>query len=320
METECIRLPAKIFESNLPRLFELLGMHDISDRAIVLDFRHVSYWIPAAVVFTCAMVDRWTSRGRTVQFSNHATSEACRYLQRIDFFDKLGFVFPDSFMRHDRGSSLVEIRRVEPGVARLKDPLAGLLAACLAGTDDAGDEAFLFAEFSLGEVIANCQQHAGASGFVSGQYVPTRGWSRIGVADCGVGIRESFRAAGSPHFRKDMSQLEALRKALQPWVSSKNHLRTGPYGEPPNRGVGLSIIGHMLAESGGEFFIASGNAWHYRRGQGAASTGEMRAEIPGTVVSLLFDRGQIGSFRTMVAAANRALDLTGRGADETLFQ
>jgi hypothetical protein len=182
------------------------------------------------------------------------------------------------------------------------------------------DEAVLFAEFSLGEVIANSQQHAGATGFVSGQYVQSRSWSRIGMADCGIGIRDSFRLTGSPHYREGMSHMDALQKALQPWVSSKNHLRTGPYGEPPNRGMGLSVIEHMLAATGGELFVCSGNSWIHRQGPAPAVTGTLLHELPGTVVSLLFDRSQINDFRAMVAEANRSLDLTERESAESLFE
>ena len=320
MSQSVLRLPSKVFESNLPKLLDLLSSHDRSDNKVFLDFCSVAYWIPAAVVFTCAIVDRWVKRGRVVSFTNHLSSDACRYLQRIDFFEQLGFILPEPFERHDPRTAFVEIQRVEPGVARLKDPLAGRLAACLAGTTDMQDEAVLFAEFSLGEVMANSQQHANATGFVSGQYVHSRSWSRIGIADCGVGIRESFRLAGSPHFREDMSHAQALQKALEPWVSSKNHLRTGPYGEPPNRGMGLSMIGHMLAASGGEFFICSGDAWVHRRGSAPATAGSLRHEMPSTVVSLLFDRGQISDFRGLVVEANRALNLTEERSGENLFE
>jgi hypothetical protein len=315
-----LHLPARVFESNLPKLLGLLARHDSTEGKVVLDFQSVAYWIPAAIVSTCASVDRWIKSGREVGFTNHNNSEACRYLQRIDFFETLGFALPEAFMRRDPGASFVEVQSVEPGVARLKDPLAGRLATCLAGSTDLQDDAVLFAEFSLGEVIANSQQHAGATGFVSGQYVQSRGWSRIGMADCGIGIRDSFRLAGSPHYREGMSHLDALQKALQPWVSSKNHLRTGPYGEPPNRGMGLSMIGHMLAATGGEFFVCSGDSWIHRRGSAPALTGTLRHELPGTVVSLLFDRAQINDFRTLVVEANRALDLTERQSTESLFE
>jgi len=79
-------------------------------------------------------------------------------------------------------------------------------------------------------------------------------------------------------------------------------------------------IGHMLGASGGEFFLCSGDAWVHRRGTAAPVSGTMRHEIPGTVVSLLFDRGQISDFRALVVEANRALNLTESSSGENMFE
>ena len=314
-------LPARIFEANLPKLLGDLAALDSSELGLSLDFRRVEYWIPTAIVSLCAMVNRWVDQDRKVFFENVESAPACGYLQRIDFFERIGLCLPENFRRHAAGTSFVEIQQIEPGVARLNEPLTKALAECLAGTTEESDEVLRFAQYSLGEIIANCQQHAGKPGFVAAQYVAAKDWARIGMADYGMGIRESFRSAESPHFREGMSHAEALELAMTPWVSSKTHRKSGPYGESPNRGVGLKMILHMLRDSFGEMFIGSGDAWRHYRGRGMVEVGTLPGgrEFCGTCVSIRFDRGQIGDFQRLLTNAGAAINLTPDQGDDNFF-
>ena len=315
------RLPAKVFEANLPGVLGRLAALDATEEPLVLDFLSVEYWTPAAIVALCAMVNRWIEQGRRIAFENVEESPACSYLQRIDFFERVGLRLPEHFRRRDPRTSFVEIQQVYPGFARLSEPLPKRLAECLAGTTDTGNEVLRFSQYALGEIIANCQQHAGKPGFVAAQYVAAKDWARIGIADYGMGIRESFRSAESPHFREGMSHSEALEMAMTPWVSSKNHRKSGPYGESPNRGVGLKMILHMLKDSCGEMFISSGDAWRHYQRNGRVEAGCLPGgrEFPGTCVSILFDRAQIDDFQRMVTKAGEAIHLTPDQGDDKFF-
>ena len=310
------RLPSKVFESNLPRLLDGFAGMDAGEEPLVLDFRHVEYWIPAAIVFACAMANCWRERGRSVSFLHVGECRAFGYLQRMDFFERVGLKIPEHFNRHDPGTSFVEIQEVFPGPARMKDPVATSLAVCLAGTENRLNDALRFSEYAVGEVVANCQQHAMKPGFAAAQYAARTDSVRIGVADYGIGIRESFRLAVSPHYREGMTDPEALELAMRPWVSSKNHLRTGSYGESPNRGIGLKMIRHMVSDSFGELFISSGRAWTHFRNSGC-TTGVLSHDrrVPGTLVSIRFDRGNVGDFQGMLQAAQAAVGLTTEDAE-----
>lgn len=314
-------LPAKIFESNLPKLLADLARLDQNEDDLVLDFSHVEYWIPPAIVMMCSMVNRWKERERGVHFDGVDGCKACGYLQRMDFFDRVGFPLPENFTRRDRGTSFVEIEQVLPGIARLRDPLARKLAECLAGTTESMDDVLRLSEFSLGEVIGNCQQHAEKPGYVTAQYVQKMDWARMGIADYGIGIRESFRKAGSPHYREGMTHSEALELAMRPWVSSKKHIKTGPYGESPNRGIGLKIVRHLIGNSGGELFLASGDAWRHYFGNNPARTGQLAdgLSIPGTLVSIRFDRGRIADFLELLTEAQNSVNLTPETEDAKFF-
>jgi hypothetical protein len=315
------RLPAKVFEANLPRVLGDLAALDSTEEPLALDFLSVEYWTPAAIVSLCAMVNRWIEQGRPIAFENVEESPACSYLQRIDFFERVGLHLPETFQRRDPRTSFVEIQQVYPGFARLSEPLPKRLAECLAGTTDPSNEVLRFSQYALGEIIANCQQHAGKPGFVAAQYVASRDWARIGIADYGMGIRESFRNAESPHFREGMSHSEALEIAMTPWVSSKTHRKSGPYGESPNRGVGLKMVLHMLKDSCGEMFISSGDGWRHYQRNGCVDEGTLPGgrEFPGTCVSILFDRGQIDDFQHLVARAGKSINLTPDQGDSKFF-
>lgn len=310
-----VTLPAKIFESNFPRLLAAFGSADGEDVPVALDFRSVEYWIPAAIVFACSAVNRWREQGREVAFQNVEACRALGYFQRIDFFERAGLRIPESFTRHDPGNSFVEIRQIQPGPARLADPLSTSLAECLAGSEDRMNDVLRFAEYAIGEVVANCQQHALKPGFAAAQHSPKAECSRVGVADYGIGIRESFRRTNSPYLKEGMTDAEVLEMAMKPWVSSKTHLPNGPYGENANRGVGLKMIRHMVENSLGELFIASGTAWRLYRANGAnQGTLPGTTPIPGTVVSISFHHAQIHDFPGMMAAAQAHVGLTSEDA------
>jgi hypothetical protein len=310
----------QVYEGNLPRFLREVAKMDVGEETIDLNFGGVQYWIPAAIATMCAMANRWTSRGRTVNILNLDACPARGYLQRMDFFDRIGLTLPENFQRNTPGTSFVELQQILPGIARLHDPVAQRLGACLAGTEDATNDVLRFAQFAVGEIVANCQQHAGKPGFVAAQYVGSRDWARIGMADYGIGVLEGFRINGSPDYVEGMTDAEAIRLALQPWKSSKRHLKSGPYGESPNRGAGLTMIHHMIAESCGELMIASGNAVARIMGANPVEIDTLPdgLTLPGTVVSIQFSRGQIASFQELLTCAQQSMSLTSE-PDEDIF-
>lgn len=309
---------SQVYESNLPRFLSEMARMDAGDDEIQLNFDGVKYWIPAAIATMCSMVNRWTARGRKVGVVNLDACPARGYLQRMDFFDRIGLTLPEDFQRKTPGTSFVELQQILPGIARLHDPVAQRLGCCLAGTDDPTNDVLRFTQFAVGEIVANCQQHSGKPGFVSAQYVAKHDWARIGIADYGMGVLAGFRVNQSPDYVDGMTDADALLLALQPWKSSKRHLKLGTYGESPNRGAGLTMIHYMIAESCGQLMIASGNAVARIVGSDPVRIDNLDRGLsfPGTVVSLLFCRDQIGSFQELLSFAQRAMNLTSDPEDD----
>lgn len=313
------QLPAFVCENELFYFLSQAGEYDESSEPITLDFQYVRYWMPAPIVYICGIVCRWLEKGRIVACQNHQNCKAFSYLQRMDFFVTLGIDLPETFRRHPAGSSFVEIAKITQNHTRLIDELTQKLAACLAGEN--AEDARQLAEFTFGEIIANVQQHSLSSGFCCAQYATKHDLARIGVADAGIGILESFRWNNAPAYTANpqMSHIEALRTALRPWVSSRKHLRTGPYGDSPNRGVGLNMVQNMISESVGELIVASGDAMVRFCGEQDGIWSNLPYPIPGTLVSILFPRGNVPAYHHLLASAQTAINLFPDGDDDRYF-
>lgn len=314
-----IRLPPAVFEPEMPEFLSVIWSEAGEDE-LEFDFTRVRFYIPAAVSALLARIDHASNRATKVQLSGLSKCQNFRYLQRIDFFNRLRIDLPEDFQRRAPGTAFVPLREIPLGVVTIKnDEMATELAACMAGADS-GD-VFQLSQYVLGEVIANVKQHAERAGFACAQRYDRDDMSRIGIADCGVGLRESFRRTGSPKFREEMNDLQVLELAMAPYGSSKAHLKASPYGETANKGLGLTMTRFMAAETYGHFFLSSGNAWWYRDGLAAPIFGEFPAGIAvqGTVVSAAFQRSQVADYAELRREAWNSLGLTLPAHQSKLF-
>lgn len=313
-----IRLPVYVFEDGLPSFLGSIWS-PINKGALEIDFSRAKYFIPVAIAALVARIDHAQRIGIALTLVGLEECQNLRYLQRIDFFEQLGIELPENFRRHPPGTAFVPLRQIEPGPVRLtNDPTATELAKCVANGDD--NEAFYLSQYTLGEVIANLRQHAGEHGYVCAQYSEQNDRARIGIADCGIGISESYRSSSSPSYRPGMNDAQTLELAMAPWSSSKAHLK-GAYGESANKGVGLTMVRFMVAESYGHFFLASGDAWWMRNGLAAPRSGTLPANcrVEGTVVGASYQRDQVVDYAELRAQAWKSLELTETGEEGTLF-
>ena len=319
-QTHVITLPKYAFEDGLARLLGMLAEAEHS-RRIEINVKNVCYWIPAAVVATLSQLNRWVADHRRVVLIDYADNNAFRYLQRMDFFERIGVTLNEDFSRREAGNAFVPIQEIPPGSATLNDEVANRLAACVAETEDPFDDLYRLCQYSLGELIANCRQHSGATGFTSAQYAEKKNMVRIGVADSGQGILSSFFTGGSPHYREDLTDESALALAMTPLVSSSSH-QTTLYGRSPNRGLGLSILKELVRETKGMMFVSSGSAWWSQDGILDPKTGSLRngQQLSGTVVSVGFERDHAVDYQGILkAATDTALKLTSGSAHDSLF-
>jgi hypothetical protein len=85
------------------------------------------------------------------------------------------------------------------------------------------------------------------------------GLFNIGVADNGIGIRQSFLESTSPFLRGKESFTDAqwIDQAIRAHASSKKHLRGANGALSPNRGIGLTMCRALAKECLGHFMLVS---------------------------------------------------------------
>lgn len=314
MGSHTIKLPQYVFESNLGELLARLG-ECRSHSEVCFDFQQVAYYIPAAIVSVVAMVNELHVQDVRCSFVNHKDCEAFRYLQRIDLFSEMGLDLPEDFFRRSGSRDFVPVEKINSAT---KPELASSLGECI---DPAGGPAKQVIEFSAGECILNCRQHSRAIGYVSAQYAAKSDFARIGVADCGRGIRGSFRDNRSKFYREGMTDAEAIALAIRPNVSSTADL-PHMYGKSPNAGVGLSMLRDLVRQTLGHMVVVSGSGWWKQDGVRSPKSDGLPGNgfFPGTVCSVCFTRKQIGDYDAMLKEARRKVKgLPEEESDANLF-
>ena len=127
----------------------------------------------------------------------------------------------------------------------------------------------------LDELAENVIHHADsdAGGFAAAQGTPRRRRFEVGIVDLGIGIRRSL--AKNPEYASITDDVEAIKTALQPFVTST---------PARNLGTGLFITKLLLRQNGGDLLIRSGNGLVRGGTQEMAEHSDL--ELPGTVVAL----------------------------------
>ena len=313
-----ISLPAHAYEPDLPGLLDRLGAGDLAD-AITVDFSQVSFWTPGALVALLAKLRKWDSQNKELTFDLTQQCPAFRYLQRIDFFSICGVRLPEDFHRHDAGSRFVELRQIggegSASVAELSTDIAYCISPDANLDDPEQSGLFDLIEYSVSELANNVKQHAKATGFTMAQYTPRTDLVRVGIADHGIGILRSFAENGSPLWKPEWTDADAIATALQPKASSKSHL-TSPWGESVNAGVGLTLLKEICLLTGGNFFLASGKAaLSQRASDEAPKQMQLATAFQGTVCVLAFVRAKISNFPAILHQAKTTVGLLRQGGD-----
>ena len=296
-----ISLPPKLLDANLANFVQRLGEANGED-SISVDFKSLSFIEPGSVVTLLAKLHRWLMEGKSIVFTNLNQCSAVSYLQRMNFFSHCGVPLEERFCRWNSSGRFVEIQKLGDGqrVENVATSLATCIAPELADLDDPeATGLFDCVEFSLSELALNVTQHSLSKGFVMAQFYEKRDLVCLAIADYGIGIKESFIRTGSQHVSAEMSDSEAIRKALEPRVSSKGHLTTA-WGESINAGVGLTMLQALANEVGGTIRIVSG-AGAYALGIGQVLPETCRFD--GTICAMTFPRSRVTNFGQMLVEA-----------------
>ena len=306
-----IPIPALIKGDGLLPFLAALDKPSMPLEEVVLDFSELRRVTPAGLVALVATVLRWRRERHPVTFHGLQTCAITGYLQRMDVFAACGVDLPENFQRHDAKGRFVPVRIIDHRVVEMGNELA----ACLApGGEDFGHalaDLYDLAWYVFTETANNVRQHSRGVGCVAAQVNRTEGLVRLALADNGCGILKSFAGFA---WSADMSDAEAVRKALEPRVSSK--------GSPTNEGVGLTLVAGLIRRTRGWLMIVSGTGGlKIRPGlEPETITLPAGARYPGTLVTLIFPQKDMRGYAILLHDAKVAAGLLQRPGGTVNFR
>ena len=297
-----LHIPANINAAGLIPFMAQLGSVAELEPEIVLDFSTVRRVSPAGLVALVATVKRWQgSRPRRVRFEGVEQCPIVGYLQRMDVLRMCGVELAEAFERRPPHGRFVPVQAIVDVDAMSRD-----VAACLApGGDDYDNplsSVYDLTAYVLGELGANVRQHSRGAGYLSAQASAPEGLIRLAIADNGRGVRQSFVEAGL-RWSLEMSDSAALRKAIEPRVSSK--------GEPVNQGVGLTLVTGLARLTQAWLLMASGRGLLQMNPDGAIHESLMPdgSRYNGTLAALTFRRDKLQEFAILLHEAKQEAGL-----------
>jgi hypothetical protein len=306
-----VRLPEQVEGKDLLRLIRNLGAAGNGSGGILVDFERVRWIVPAGMVALATAMRGWHDAGRSVTLRNLDECPVRQYLQRLDFFAACGITADEPFRRHDPGNRFVTLQEVSNKARTNVERVSYDVAHCVAGEEEddvdweSGEPgAYGFVEFAVSELARNVLQHSRGIGFVAAQHYPTTDLVHFAIADNGIGIRESFR--GSTHAARITSDLDAVLKALEPFVSSKTE-NLPAWGERVNEGVGLPMLKELCASAGGKLLVISGRGVYTLTG---TQTLPEHTGFQGTLCALSVRRADAARYTEHLAEARKRLGLS----------
>lgn len=256
-------------DENISQLFEILSPGNDATE-IVLDIASLGFIEVGPLALILGFVRCWSNNEKSIRFRLRDDERKYTYLQRIDFFSSCGLSLKESFNRQSPNNRFVPFKLIDNVSGSLADDLGTEIADCITPnesskdfefTDQAPEDGYYEAvAYSVTELVKNVQQHSKGCGYIVAQYYPSSGLTKIAIIDNGIGIARSFKEANSPHYSKISNDLDALKLAVSPEVSSKTHF-SDPYSKGhENAGVGLTLLSKLALSSCGSFTLLSGKA------------------------------------------------------------
>lgn len=203
------------------------------------------YLQPFALAMLAAWGSYWKSRNIAIRCSS-LKSSGIDYAWRMGLFTYLGIEHQPRRAEHEEAGRFIPLRTIASGreLKGFLDDVAPLLHR---------PEHVQAVQYCLSETIRNVLEHAGGVPAVAcAQFYPRASRVSIGVADCGVGVRQSLSRTGGYD-----TDGRAILGALTPGVTG---VIPGMYGTPDNAGVGLFFTKSIAKASHEYFAIISGNA------------------------------------------------------------
>ncbi len=226
--------------------------------SLEIDLRSNLFCGTGGIAILASCLSYRKERGLLTSINVNPTSDIFRYLQRIDFFNTLGILSPEEFVRHDSSGHFVTLQSITTEFQARK--LANEIVDGIRDqVTDIPPSLLNYSRFILEELGVNIVQHAEAdqTGFGLGQVYNQIQILEYAYSDYGIGILKSL-SKNLEFASRIEDDDEAIRLALQDSISSAMDSRR-------NMGAGLYEFERICQRMNGELWILSGKACIYRK-------------------------------------------------------
>lgn len=280
-----------------------LASFDLSDPSRLAITTHDRWMSVHPVVLTMLAAKGLTLGKGNVQFDT-ITATSAGYFKRMRLFDMLGVDSSISITESDPSGRFIPLTQVKTAdeQTRFITDMMPLLHL-----DPFRAEAI---RYVVSELIRNVLEHSGSpqGAIVAAQYHKGSNLVRLGIADTGVGIKQTINQS-----HRAWTDTEALRLALTPGVTGTTP-REG--GTPDNAGAGLFFIKSIAANNRNFFMLYSGDAMYKLLKRPVNGTVRLYADpskdrhsektnLPywqGTVVGIDLSLDDTGEFKALLSA------------------
>lgn len=227
-----IGLPDRSYLSDLERFLSMVK-DDGSADLVFTPKQGLFSLHPLVLCMIVALADRARANGGTVRVEGLLPNASTRYLQRMGVFDLMGVTTQLPVTAHDPSGRFIPLTRIANNseLTKFVTDFVPLLHATPGEADSV--------KYVLFELIRNVLEHAGAQdrGAIAAAQVTRGGRLLIGVADSGIGVRESLSRS-----HPVTTHQAAIQLAFRPGVTGTTR-QFG--GNETNGGAGLFFMKAM---------------------------------------------------------------------------
>ncbi|MBI2045112.1 hypothetical protein HYT23_03570 [Candidatus Pacearchaeota archaeon] len=243
-----IHLPNSVWLGNIDpflRAFDVLETD-------VLEISSHQKWVsvhPVVLSMVCAIGLKMRREGKEIKFYK-PTAISKHYFERMGLFKILGLESEIKIREHESAGRFVTIQVIKDSkqLDRFITEMVPLLHS-----EPKKVEPIRYIIF---ELVRNVFEHANSDdgAIVCAQYYKKSNTIRIGVADCGIGVKKSISQSYSPK-----TDIEAILLALTPGITGTT---TKIGGTESNAGAGLFFIKSLAKVDRDFFMIYSGEGMY----------------------------------------------------------
>jgi anti-sigma regulatory factor (Ser/Thr protein kinase) len=271
---------------------------------------------PVVLSMTAAAARSVHDAGGDVRVDLEGSNASVRYLSRMKLTDVLGVDPGMEIVEHAPEGRFIPVTQIVDQ-AGLNNFIVDMVPLLHATPDEAGP-----IKYVITELVRNVLEHASSpiGAMVCAQYYATTQRLAVGVADMGIGIRQSVGV-----FHHAPSDLDAIHLALRPGITGAT---ARPGGNEQNAGAGLFFTKSIARVSRNHFVVYSGSAM-FKLLQGprneqrvllsdpAADRARRQTDLPpwpGTAIGIDISVGTHAEFTELLAEIRGAyyLDLNAR--------